>query len=117
VTGTASVTNGVISNKDLAAKSPLLRVQGEGQVDLNREALDYLLTTKVVGSLKGQGGKTLDELQGVSIPVQISGTFAKPDYKVRLDKVLKESTEQKVKEKLEKKLEKKFGDQFKGLLN
>lgn len=116
VTGTATVANGVISNKDLAAKSPLLRVQGEGQVDLNREALDYLLTTKVVGSLKGQGGKALDELKGVSIPVQISGTFANPNYKVRLDKVLKESTEQKVKEKLEKKLEKKFGDQFKGLL-
>jgi AsmA protein len=115
LTGTASVTGGVISNNDLEAKSPLLRVQGKGQVDLNREALDYLLTAKVVGSLKGQGGKELDELTGVPIPVQITGSFDKPKYKVRLDKALKESAEEKVKEKLEKKLEKKFGDQFKGL--
>ena len=114
--GSATVTGGVISNRDLEAKSPLLRVHGEGQVDLNRESLDYLLTAKVVGSLEGQGGKELDELSGVPIPVQISGTFAKPKYQVRLDKALKESAEQKVKEKLQKKLEKNFGDQFKGLL-
>ena len=116
LTGSATVTNGVINNNDLAAKSPLLRVQGEGSADLNSEALDYLLTAKIVGSLEGQGGKGLEDLKGVAIPVQISGNFAKPKYKVRLDKALKESAEEKVKEKLEKKLEKKFGDQFKGLL-
>ena len=116
LTGSATVTNGVIGNNDLVAKSPLLRVQGEGQADLNSEALDYLLTAKVVGSLEGQGGKGVDDLKGVAIPVKISGTFAQPKYKVRLDKALKESAEEKVKEKLEKKLEKKFGDQFKGLL-
>jgi AsmA protein len=116
LTGSATVTKGVISNNDLAAKSPLLRVQGEGSADLNSEALDYLLTAKIVGSLEGQGGKGLEDLKGVAIPVQITGNFAEPKYKVRLDKALKESAEEKVKEKLEKKLEKKFGDQFKGLL-
>jgi AsmA protein len=115
LTGTATVTNGVISNRDLMAKSPLLRVEGTGDVDLPAESLDYLLTAKIVGSLKGQGGKELDDLKGVSVPVQISGTFAEPKYQVRLDKVLKDTTEKKVKEKIEKKLEKKFGDQFKGL--
>jgi len=115
LSGTATVTNGVISNRDLMAKSPLLRVEGTGDVDLPAESLDYLLTAKIVGSLKGQGGKELDDLKGVSVPVQISGTFAEPKYQVRLDKVLKDTTEKKVKEKIEKKLEKKFGDQFKGL--
>jgi len=115
LTGTATVTNGVISNRDLMAKSPLLRVEGTGDVDLPAESLDYLLTAKIVGSLEGQGGKELDDLKGVSVPVQISGTFAAPKYQVRLDKVLKDTTEKKVKEKIEKKLEKKFGDQFKGL--
>jgi len=115
LTGTATVTNGVISNRDLMAKSPLLRVEGTGDVDLPAESLDYLLTAKIVGSLKGQGGKELDDLKGVSVPVQISGSFAEPKYQVRLDKVLKDTTEKKVKEKIEKKLEKKFGDQFKGL--
>ena len=115
LTGTANITNGIVRNRDLMAKSPLLRVQGEGDVDLPQETLDYLVTAKVVGSLEGQGGKGLGDLKGVPIPVQLSGTFAKPEYKIRLDKALKESTEKKVKEKIEKKLEKKFGEQFKGL--
>ncbi len=117
LSGTASVTNGVIRNRDLLAKSPLLRVQGEGDIDLPKEMLDYLVTVKVVGSLEGQGGKGVADLKGVSIPIQLGGTFAEPKYKIRLDKALQGSTEKKLKKKLEKKLEKKFGDQFKGLFN
>ncbi len=115
MTGTATIADGVISNRDLLAKSPLLRVQGEGKADLIGETLDYLLTAKVVGSLEGQGGKGLDEVKGIAIPVGISGSFAKPKFQVRLDKVLKETAGKEIKQKLEKKLEKKFGDQFKGL--
>jgi AsmA protein len=115
LTGTGTVTNGVISNRDLMAKSPLLRVEGAGDVNLPKETLDYLLTAKVVGSLEGQGGKGVTELKGVAVPVQISGTFAEPKYQVRLDKALRDSAEEKIKEKVEKKLEKKFGDKLKGL--
>ena len=121
LTGTATVTNGVIRNQDLSAKSPLLRVEGKGSVDLPQETLDYLVTAKVVGSLEGQGGKELAEVRGVAIPVQVTGTFAKPSYKVRLDEALREVAEDKVKEKVqekvEKKLEKQFGDSLKGLFN
>jgi len=119
LTGTATVTNGVIQNQDLSAKSPLLRVEGKGSVDLPKETLDYLVTAKVVGSLEGQGGKGLDEVRGVAIPVQVAGTFAKPSYKIRLDEAVREAAEEKVKEKVqekvEKKLEKQFGDSLKGL--
>ena len=59
-----------------------------------------------------RGAKGLDKLKGVSIPVQISGSFAEPKYKVRLDQALKGSAEEKVKEKIEKKLEKKLGDKI-----
>lgn len=117
LSGTASVTNGVVRNRDLLAKSPLLRVQGEGDIDLPKETLDYLVTAKVVGSLEGQGGKGLTDIKGVPIPVQLSGTFSDPKYKIRLDKALQGSAEKKVKEKVQEKLEKKFGDQFKGLFN
>ncbi len=117
--GTATVTNGVIRNQDLTAKSPLLRIEGKGSVDLPQEALDYLVTAKVVGSLEGQGGKGLADLRGVAIPVQVAGSFAKPTYKVRLDEALRGTAEQKVKEKVQEKvqekLEKQFGDSLKGL--
>ncbi|MEA3242137.1 MAG: hypothetical protein U9Q19_01705, partial [Pseudomonadota bacterium] len=60
---------------------------------------------------------------GVPIPVQLSGTFAEPKYKIRLDKALQESAEKKVRKKLEKKLGKELEkqnlgdqlDQLKGL--
>ncbi|GMQ87644.1 MAG: AsmA family protein [Gammaproteobacteria bacterium] len=115
LTGTASITNGVVRNRDLLAMSPLLRVQGTGDIDLSRESLDYLVTAKVVGSLEGQGGKGLVDLKGIEIPVQLSGTFTNLKYKIKLDRVLKEKTEKKIKKKLNKELEKKFGDKFKGL--
>ena len=109
------MTNGIVRNRDLLAKSPLLRVEGTGDVNLPAESLEYLVTAKVVGSLEGQGGKGLSDLKGVPIPVQLTGTFTKPEYKIRLDKVVQKSAEKKVKKKIEKELEKKFGDQFKGL--
>ena len=64
LSGTASVTNGIMRNRDLLAKSPLLRVQGEGDIDLPKETLDYLVTAKVVKSIEGQGGKDLADLKG-----------------------------------------------------
>ena len=106
ITGTANVTNGIVSNRDLMAKSPLLRVEGTGDVDLPQESLDYLVTAKVVGSLEGQSGKGMTDLKGVEIPVQLSGTFAEPKYKIRLDKALQASAEKKVEKKLGKELEK-----------
>ncbi|GMQ89122.1 MAG: AsmA family protein [Gammaproteobacteria bacterium] len=115
LSGTASITNGVVRNRDLMAMSPLLRIQGTGDIDLPKESLDYVVTAKVVGSLEGQGGKGLLDLKGIEIPVQLSGTFADPKYRIQLDKVLKQKTEKKIKKKLNKELEKKFGDKFKGL--
>jgi AsmA protein len=119
LTGTATVSNGVIQNKDLSAKSPLLRVEGEGTVNLPRETLDYRVTAKVVGSLEGQGGKGLSDLRGVAIPIQVAGTFADPDYKIRLDEAVREVAEEKVKEKVQEKVQEKLedqlGDSLKGL--
>jgi AsmA protein len=112
LSGTATVTNGVIRNNDLTAKSPLLRVDGKGKVSLPAETIDYLLTTKLVGSLEGQSGKELEELRGIAIPVQVSGTFAAPKYQVKLDSVIKDAAKKEVKKKVKKEIEKKFGDEL-----
>ena len=101
--GTATVTDGVVRNNDLSIKSPLLRISGEGQVSLPAETIDYLLTTKIVGSLEGQGGKALDELKGVEIPVRIGGTFSKLTYTPDLSAAVGDAAKEKAKEKIEKK--------------
>ena len=113
--GTATVTNGVVRNNDLLAKSPLLRVDGKGKVDLPEQTIDYLLTVKLVGSLEGQGGRDIQELRGVAIPVQVGGTFARPTYSLKLESVVKDAAKQKVQDKIEQKLEQQFGDKLKGL--
>lgn len=82
LTATAVVSGGVVQNDDLSAKSPLFRIQGSGKVDLVKESVDYLLTTTIVGTLQGQGGKELEELKGVPIPVRVFGDLDKPSYEI-----------------------------------
>jgi AsmA protein len=101
--GTATVTDGLVRNDDLSVKSPLLRISGKGQVSLPKETIDYLLTTKIVGSLEGQGGRALSELKGVAIPVRIGGTFSKPTYVPDLAAALGDAAQEKAKKKIEKK--------------
>ena len=103
--GSATVTNGVVRNNDLSLQSPLLRVTGEGEVSLPEETIDYLLTTKIVGSIEGQGGKGLAELKGIAIPVRIGGTFSKPSYTPDVGAALSEAAKAKVEEKVEEKKE------------
>jgi AsmA protein len=123
--GTATVSNGVVLNDDLELQSPLLRITGKGQASLPAETIDYTLTTKLVGSLEGQGGKSLEELKGVSIPVRVGGTFSKPTYVPDLGAALSDAAKARLEEKVEEqkqKLEEKLGDELqdkllKGLFN
>lgn len=67
------IQNGVARNKDLVAQSPLLRVGGQGTVDLGASRLDYTVRATVVPTLQGQGGPALQALRGLTVPVRLSG--------------------------------------------
>ena len=112
--GTATVHNGVVRNDDLLLQSPLLRISGKGQVSLPAETIDYTLTTKLVGSLEGEGGKSQEELKGVSIPVRVGGTFSKPTYVPDLGAALSEAAKARVEEKVEEQKQK-LQEKLKGL--
>ena len=83
------IKNGVFSSDDLDLQAPLLRADGKGSADLNREVVDYLVNTKLVGTTKGQQGDAADDLAGLSIPVRIKGPFTDPRIDVQLDEMLK----------------------------
>ncbi|MDR8524072.1 AsmA family protein [Shewanella fidelis] len=108
MTGSFNIAKGVVSNPDLDMSSPLIRLKGKGTANIINQALDYKLTTSVVGSLEGQGGDQRDALYGVEIPFAIKGTMTEPkfslDTKALLDSKLKEETN-----KLKDSLFKKFG--------
>lgn len=110
ITGTAVITNGLVRNNDLQGASPLLRVSGKGTVDLARDALDYVLTAIVVNTATGQGGKALDKLKKLEIPIKITGTFAQPKFGIDLQGLFEGQAKQKVQEKLKQELDKRLGN-------
>lgn len=109
LSGRATVVNGVINNPDLDGKSPLLRIRGAGTIDLLKNGIDYGLTVTVVPTATGHAGKELASLRGLSIPLKISGSLSDPNFRVDLDKVVKERAKQEVKKRLEKELQKRLG--------
>ncbi|WP_320005886.1 AsmA family protein [Maridesulfovibrio sp.] len=84
VSATAKITNGIADNRDLVMKSPLLRAAGAGKLDLNKMVVDYALDAKVVGTLEGQGGKSMKDLIGLTVPVTIKGDVADPSVMVNM---------------------------------
>ena len=101
-----NVVNGVATNQDLQMVSPLLRVTGGGSVQLPPRTVDYTIKPKVVASLEGQQ-QSAQALNGIEIPVRISGSWAKPKIEPDLKGVL--SDPNKAMETV-----KEIGKQFKG---
>lgn len=123
LTASFTIKDGVATSNDLDGKSPLLRLAGAGKVDLGAGTLDYTAKVAVVGSLKGQDGRELTELRGVTVPVRLSGPFEKLSYSIDWGSVAQEALKAKAAEQLKQKvapqLEQQRGrlkDQLKGLL-
>jgi AsmA protein len=96
LSGSFRIENGVVRNDDLVAHSPLLRVTGRGSADLPAQQLDYRLDTTLVATIEGQGGRSLDDLRGVNLPIRITGPFAGPRFRLDLDDVVRERIDERV---------------------
>jgi AsmA protein len=106
--GTLTVQDGLVTNRDLSAKSPLLRVSGAGTAHLVTEKVNYRVDAAVVSTLEGQGGRELEQLKGLTVPIQITGTFRNPKFGVAIGEVLEgrarealEAEKQKLQQQLE----------------
>ena len=66
------------------------------------QTVDFLVKTSIVGSLEGQGGKTIDDLKDVTVPVRAKGSWASPKISIELEELLKEKEVKRLKEKAEK---------------
>lgn len=83
---TYTITNGILTNKDLAMKSPLIRVEGAGTVNLPAQSVDYKISPKAVATVEGQGGK---DAAGIMVPVIVSGPWSNLSYRPDLEGLLK----------------------------
>jgi AsmA protein len=93
LTLTGIIKNGVFSSDDLDLQAPAMRVGGKGKADLNSDTVNYLVKAKIVATLKGQEGGSMDELSGLLIPVRIKGPFTDPKIDVQYDEMLKAKTD------------------------
>lgn len=85
--GTFTITDGIVRNQDLALKSPLLRVEGKGSVELPPRTVHYRVEPKAVASLEGQGGKA--DVGGIQVPVIVEGPWDNLSYRPDLEAMLK----------------------------
>ena len=112
LTASFQFANGVARSDDIQLLAPALRVKGQGQTALVPETLDFLFLTSVVESSKGQGGKSVDELKDVTIPVRIGGHWQAPSYRLDVKELLSNNKvlEEKARKEAERGLKKLLGD-------
>jgi AsmA protein len=104
LTATFKIAKGVARNNDLSLKSPLLRVGGEGEVNIGEDRLNYLVKASIVGTSKGQGGRDTEELSGITVPVRLAGPLEKPSYKLDFGKAATDSAKQRLGDQLQRRL-------------
>ncbi|MBK1668021.1 hypothetical protein CKO28_08225 [Rhodovibrio sodomensis] len=97
-----NITDGVLRNDDLLLLNPLLRVRGEGQVDIGARTVDYRLTPKAVATTEGQGGEVQEE--GIAVPVIVEGPWHNLSYRPDLKSVIQDAVQdpQKLKQTFDK---------------
>ena len=79
ITASFTIKSGVAHNQDLQGKAPLFRLSGAGDIDIGSSTLNYGARASLVATSKGQGGRDLTNLAGVTIPVRVTGSLEKPD--------------------------------------
>lgn len=98
------VSEGVARSSDLQAKSPFLRLAGDGLVDIGRGRIDYTVRASVTDTAQGQEGAELAALKGVTVPVRLAGPLDAIEWQVQwsalASNALKDRLEDKLREKL-----------------
>ena len=96
------VNNGVAHNDDLSLKSPLLRVTGNGDINIGNDSINYVAKATLAKTLEGQGGK--DAVGGITVPVRVSGPFTDLKYTLDFGAMVTEAAKEKVKTRLQDQL-------------
>lgn len=101
---TAKIINGILQSDMLDASSPLFRLAGAGQINLINETINYTAKPTIVASAEGQGGKGLDALRGITVPIRLSGSMYAPKYELALNDVLKDQAKSRLSDLIQQKI-------------
>ncbi len=92
ISGTFDIRKGLLTNADFKFLGPLIRIFGQGDVNLGAQTMSFRLTPKAVSTLEGQGGAT--DISGLSFPLLVSGPWSnlsiRPDLEGGIANLLKD---------------------------
>ena len=71
-----SVKNGVANVDLMKLLSPVLSIDGTGNINLGGQTLDLRLATSI--DKKGEGSGSVVQLNGIPVPIRLSGSWTKP---------------------------------------
>jgi AsmA protein len=104
ITGTATISNGLIQNNDLVATASRIHINGKGNADLNTEKLDYKINA---GLIKAEAAATEPkQVHDTPINITVAGTFSKPTYTLDVAALLTDKNKAKIEKFVEKNQEK-----------
>jgi AsmA protein len=118
LSGSGTMNNGVLTNKDLNVAMQYLRITGEGTVDVPKSALDYRLMATVLKIPREGAEAEMQDLVDAQIPVKVTGALTDPKVRPDLEGYLKGKVQERVDEerkKLEEKAKDKIGEKLKDL--
>lgn len=108
------IAQGVATSNDLDFRADWLRATGAGQVDLPAQSLDWLVRATMTGAPGGAADAAsrrdvLARLQGVPVPVRLSGRFDDLRYRVDVRDLATAAVRKEVERRLTEKLGEKLG--------
>ena len=87
--GTFTIADGVLRNSDLKLVAPYLTAAGSGEVGLGDRTLNYRIRPTALAAEDGTGG--------VMVPLQITGPWADPTFRLDLESIAREKMEAEAK--------------------
>lgn len=108
------ITQGVATSDDLDFRADWLRATGGGQIDLPAQSLDWLVRATMSGTPGGAADAAarrdvFSRLQGVPVPVRLSGRFDDLRYRVEVKELATAAARKEVERRLTDKLGEKLG--------
>lgn len=95
LTFTGRIDDGVLTSKTMVAQIPFMRLNGNGAVNLAEETMNFRFQASVHEKPEFPDGEDLAGLQGLMIPLTVTGAVASPSVGVDLGELVKsEATRQ-----------------------
>ncbi|HFD15101.1 MAG TPA: AsmA family protein [Rhodospirillales bacterium] len=88
--GSFTVTDGIVENRDLLLRAPLLRLDGEGTVNLPERTLDYRIRPALAATLEGQGASREPVLKA-GVPIVLTGPWDAIEWRFDIGGTLTEA--------------------------